>query len=158
MTDFVLRSASPAETEALASILHDADEDDMRIRAALGDNALHSYAAYESGELVGAAVVQWEGAGDSGKSEIVLLAVISARRRQGVGKRVVAALLDEARRRSAKVLLVGTGSYPVDNLAFYQKCGFRMSHIRRDHFDYVQPPLIVDGVTLRDMVMLAYTV
>lgn len=158
MNDFLLCPASSAETEALASILHDADESDTRIRAALNDNALYSYAAYEDGELIGAAVVQWGDAGVLGKSEIVLLAVIPARRGQGIGRQIIAALLGEARRRSVEVLLVGTGSYPVDNLAFYQKCGFRISHIRRDYFDYVQPPIIVDGVMLRDMVVLAYTV
>jgi len=28
-----------------------------------------------------------------------------------------------------------------------------MSHIRRDYFYYIQPPLIVDGITLRDMIV-----
>ena len=90
------------------------------------------------------------------ESEIILLAVSPSRRGQGIGKWIVAALLDEARRRSVRVLLVGTGSLSLDNIAFYQKCGFRMSHVRRDYFDYIQPPLAIDGVTLRDMIVFDY--
>ncbi len=65
-------------------------------------------------------------------------------------------LTNEARRRSVRVLLVGTGSVSLDNIAFYQKCGFRMSHVRRNYFEYIQPPLVVDGIRLRDMIVFDY--
>ena len=55
-----------------------------------------------------------------------------------------------------RVMQVGTGSVSLDNLAFYQKCGFRVSHVRRDYFHYIQPPLVVDGMTLRDMIVFEY--
>ncbi len=148
-----LRLAAPADTEALVQILHDADEGDARIRAALRSHALNSYAVWESQELVGAAVVRWSNEAEAGDSEIILLAVAPPRRGQGIGKWTLAALRHAARRRSVRVLRVGTGSLSLGNIAFYQKCGFRMSHVRRDYFDYIQPPLVVGGVTLRDMVV-----
>jgi len=153
MNIFVMLAASPTDADALVHLLHDADEDDARIRASLSNDALRSYAMYEGEQLVGAAVVRWPDDAESDDSEIMLLAVVSSRRGQGIGKKTVAALLDEARRRSVRVLRVGTGSLSLDNMAFYQKCGFRMSHVRRDYFHYIQPPLEVNGVVLRDMIV-----
>lgn len=153
---FVLLPAPPTDTEALVHLLHDADEGDARIQATLSNNALNSYAVWERQELVGAAVVRWSGNEAADVSEIVILAVAPHRRGQGIGKWIIAALLDEARRRSVRVLSVGTGSVSLDNIAFYQKCGFRMSHVRRDYFHYIQPPLVVDGTTLRDMIVFDY--
>ena len=155
MSDSYLHDAAQTDLEALVRTLHDADEDDARIRAALRDDALNSYTLWESQELAGAAVVCWADV-PAEESEIVLLAVAADRRGQGRGKRMVAALLEEARRRSVRVLQVGTGSMSLDNIAFYQKCGFRMSHVRRDYFDYIQPSLVVDGITLRDMIVFEY--
>ena len=152
----VLLPASPADTDALVRVLHDADEGDTRIRAALGNDVLNSYAVWESQELVGAAIVRWPDDAEVDNSEIVLLAVAPARRGQSVGKWIIAALVDEARRRSVRVMQVGTGNVSLDNIAFYQKCGFRMSHVRRDYFYYIQPPLVVDGITLRDMIVFDY--
>lgn len=153
MSNFRLRSATQTDTEALVHILHDADEDDARTRAALSDVKLNSYAVYDNEELVGAAVMRWLDTEAADVSEIVFLAVASVRRGQGTGKWIIAALLDEARRRSVRVMQVGTGSLSLDNIAFYQKCGFRTSHVRRDYFHYIQPPLVVDGVRLRDMIV-----
>ena len=55
-------------------------------------------------------------------------------------------------------LLVGTGNSSLDNIAFYQKCGFRMDHVRRDYFAYAQPPIWEDGILLQDMLMFRFNV
>jgi ribosomal protein S18 acetylase RimI-like enzyme len=86
MDNLFLYPALLTDPEALVQILHDADEGDARIRAALSDVALRSYAAYQDKELVGAAVVRWPDNTEASSSEIVLLAVASHRRRQGIGK------------------------------------------------------------------------
>jgi ribosomal protein S18 acetylase RimI-like enzyme len=44
----------------------------------------------------------------------------------------------------------------LENIAFYQKCGFRMFEIRRDYFAYIQPPIAEHGIVLRDMLVLRY--
>ena len=46
VNNFLLCTAEAADLEALALLLHDADEGDARIRAALSSDALSSYAAY----------------------------------------------------------------------------------------------------------------
>ena len=156
MNNCALCPASRTDTEALVQILHDADESDARIRAALNDDALHSYAVYENEALVGAAVVCWAVMEAADVSELVLLAVAPARRGEGIGKWIIAVLISEARRCSVRVMQVGTGNFSLDNIAFYQKCGFRMSHVRRGYFDDVDPPEVWQGIKLRDMIVFDY--
>lgn len=62
----------------------------------------------------------------------------------------------ELSRRQGAALLVGTASAALDNIAFYQKCGFRMFEIRRDFFDYIQPPVYENGIRLLDMIVFRY--
>lgn len=148
----MLRSAASTEAETLVALLEDAIASEPMRRAMLADTALTSYAASCDSEIVGAVVVRW---GD--ESEIVLLAVDAARRGQGIGRAIVAEVMEEARQRGVIRLLVGTGNFSLDNIAFYQKCGFRLSHIRRGYFDGVDPPEFWQGIKLRDMIVFDWT-
>ncbi len=139
-------------TETLMPILHDADEDDQRVRTTLANDAYTTYAAFDGEQLVGAATVRWQ----EDESEIEYVAVASLVRGQGYGKAIMAALLDEARLRNIHTVLVGTGNSSPYHIAFYQKCGFRIDHIRKDYFDYIQPPLIENGIPLRDMLVFRW--
>jgi hypothetical protein len=52
-------------------------------------------------------------------------------------------------------VVVGTGNSSLDALAFYQKLGFRMEAIDRDHFVRTYPlPIVENGIFCRDMVRL----
>lgn len=137
-------------TEQLVSVLQDADEGQERIRATLADAAHISYAALDEGRLIGAATMRWE----PEESEIVYIAVAPERRGQGAGKAIIALLLEEARRRGARSVLVGTADASLENIAFYLKCGFRMDHVRREYFHYIQPPIVHNGILMRDMLVL----
>jgi hypothetical protein len=53
-------------------------------------------------------------------------------------------------------LVVGTANSSLDNIAFYQRCGFRMDSVRRDHFTYVDPPVSEFGIPMRDMIVFSY--
>ncbi len=64
--------------------------------------------------------------------------------------------MKKARQRGATRLLVGTGNFSLDNIAFYQKCGFRMSHVRRGYFDDVDPPEVWQEIELRDMIVFDF--
>ena len=78
-------AVSGAAAESLLPVLHDAEEDDERIRGALRDSACQAYAATVAGQLVGAAVVRWR---HSEPSEIIYLAVAAAERGKGYGKQI----------------------------------------------------------------------
>ncbi len=52
-------------------------------------------------------------------------------------------------------LIVATGTAGIGNLRFYQRCGFRMTHVVRDVFspsNGYPPGLEVDGIPLLDQV------
>jgi len=84
------------------------------------------------------------------------IAVAPDLRGRGYGKQIMRFFLEELRRRGGHALLVGTANAALDNIAFYQKCGFRMVEIRRDYFAYIQPPVAENGIILRDMIVLRY--
>ncbi len=136
----------------LVPILHDADEDDVRIANAILDVTNTTYAAYVGHECVGAAMMHWQ----PDESEIVYIAIREADRGKGYGTGLIAALVEMARERSTQALVVGTASTSVDNIIFYQKCGFRMDSVRKDFFNYRPTPVYEHGILMRDMVMLRY--
>jgi len=141
------------ETGFLLPVLSDAEEGEERIRATLLNPTCTAYASWLDGQLAGAAVVRWE---EVEPSEIVYIAVTADLRGRGYGKQIMHFLLEELRRRGGHALLVGTANAALENIAFYQKCGFRMFEIRRDYFAYIQPPIAEHGIVLRDMLVLRY--
>lgn len=143
------------ESLFLLPMLLEADEGEERIRAVLLDPACTAYAAWLDDQLVGAAVVRWE-QGDA--SEIIYIEVAAALRGRGYGKQIMQALKDELPQRGGCTLLVGTANASLENIAFYQKCGFRMYEVRRDYFAYIQPPVMEHGIVLRDMLVLRYEI
>lgn len=148
-----LRPITVSERETVISILLDADEDEARVRAFVNDERHTTYAAFDGTMLVGAAAMRW-----GQESEIEYIAVVAEHRGKGYGKAIIAALLAEARQRTVQTMLVGTDNTAFETIAFYQKCGFRMDHVRRDFFHYIQPPIIRDGIPLCDMLVLRYEV
>jgi ribosomal protein S18 acetylase RimI-like enzyme len=149
----VIESIPNHETAFLLPVLSDADEGEEHIRATLLDPTCTFYASWLDGQLAGAAVVRWE---EDEPSEIVYIAVAPGLRGCGYGKQIIHFLLEELRRRRGHALLVGTGNAALENIAFYQKCGFRMLEIRRDYFAYIQPPIAEHGIVLCDMLVLRY--
>ncbi len=141
------------ETTFLLPMLSDAEEGEERIRAALLDPTCTAYASWLNGRLVGAAVVRWE---EDESSEILYIAVAADLRGSGYGKQIMHVLQEELCKRGGHALLVGTANAALENIAFYQKCGFRMFAIRRDYFAYIQPPIAEHGILLRDMLVLRY--
>jgi ribosomal protein S18 acetylase RimI-like enzyme len=140
------------DAELLIPLLHDADEDDARTASALADNANTAYAAYSGNECVGAAVMHWQ----TDESEILYIAVREQDRGKGYGKALIAELLKLAREQSTQAVVVGTANSSLDNISFYQKCGFRMDSIRKDYFSYFARPVYENGILIQDMLMLRY--
>ncbi len=149
----ILRAVNALETDALIPVLLDADEDEMRVRAMVADERHTAYVALLDETMIGAALLRWQ----EDESEIEYIAVVADLRGHGYGKAIMAALLAEALRRGVRSLLVGTDNTAFETIAFYQKCGFRMDHVRRDYFSYIQPPIVHNGIALRDMLVLRYT-
>ena len=107
------------------------------------------FALYD-GDLKSVCVVTDEG---DGVLEIQNLATDTRYQRQGYAARLVDYVANHYTGRYKKIIL-GTGDVP-GVLAFYEKCGFTITHSIADyfttHFDYA---IIEDGIVLKDKVYL----
>jgi ribosomal protein S18 acetylase RimI-like enzyme len=138
------------DVQQLTVILQDADEDVERIISAVEDDVNASYLALYDQIAVGAVVMHWH----PEESEILYIAIDKAYRGQGYGKVCIAQIREEARTRHVRSLVVGTANSSLDNIAFYQKCGFTMDTIRKGYFSYLPTPVYEDGILMRDMLVL----
>ena len=89
--------------------------------------------------------------------ELKAVAVDPEHQNQGAGKRMLALVLAELKRRGYERLVLGTGNSSIGQLAFYQKAGFRFWKIERDFFSPSRgypEGLEENGIPLRDMVWL----
>lgn len=90
------------------------------------------------------------------EAEIANIAVDAAWRGRGIGRRLVAHAALSAGARGAARLWVGTGNSSIGQLAFYQRCGFRIDCVDRDFFTRKYPePIFENGIRCRDMVRLS---
>ncbi len=89
----------------------------------------------------------------NGILEIKNLAVRPDSQEQGYGKCMIRFVADSHRDRF-DILQVGTGDSP-ETVPFYEKCGFRRSHVIRNFFtDHYDHPIYECGKQLVDMVYL----
>lgn len=100
--------------------------------------------------VYGVCVVTDEG---NGTLEIKNLAVSPEKQGQGYGRDLIW-FVEETYRDRYHMLQVGTGDSPA-TLPFYEKCGFRRSHVVRNFFtENYDHPIYEDGRQLVDMVYL----
>ena len=150
--DLTLQEIQRAEVTSVWPLLCLAEESEAALRWSLANLSDTVYRLAEGGQPIGAATVRW------GKEpcEIVELAIAPERQGQGLGRQLVAALVAEARRRGKGALYVGTANSSLGNIAFYQKCGFRMDHVRPDYFWYLAEPHFLHGIRTRDMIVFRH--
>ncbi|MBI5680335.1 MAG: GNAT family N-acetyltransferase [Methanobacterium sp.] len=88
--------------------------------------------------------------------EIVNIAVKKEYQNQGIGKKMVLDAINRAKLENFKVLEVGTGNCGICQLALYQKCGFRITHVDRDFFNkHYEEKIIENGIECVDMIRLS---
>ncbi|HKG95351.1 MAG TPA: GNAT family N-acetyltransferase [Gemmatimonadaceae bacterium] len=147
----LIREARPDEIEQLIPLLLLAEPSESALRWGLRNlsDTVYRMDDAATGELVGAASVRW----NDEPCELEELAVAAARQGRGLGKELVAWLLAEGRRRGKRAMVVGTRNASIGNIAFYQKCGFRMDHVRADYFWYYREPVYEHGIRVRDLLV-----
>ena len=87
--------------------------------------------------------------------EVTNTAVAESHRGQGIGRLLLRRAVDEARSAGATRMVLATATADLGNLRFYQRCGFRMTHVVHDAFGPAQgypPGLEVNGIPLLDQV------
>ena len=140
------------ERETLVPLLLQADEPEP-LRAYLQDGDLYVLRD-SSGAAVGATMVL-PAEGEPGTAELKAVAVAAGQHNRGLGKRMLAGVLDDLRRRGVRRVIVGTSNAGIGQIAFYQKAGFRLWRIERDYFTPERgydPDERENGLAHRDMV------
>lgn len=88
------------------------------------------------------------------QGEIKNLSVAAAYRGQGLAKQLIAHVINLARQQQQQCLWVKTGNSSLDQLALYQKMGFRLDHIEKDVFLDYPEPIFENGIACLDQVVL----
>ena len=91
-----------------------------------------------------------------GTVELVNIAVTEVYQRMGIGRQLIAHAIRFASEKDFYTMEVGTGNSSIGPLAFYQKCGFRITGVERDFFtNRYAAPIIENGIRCQDMVRLS---
>jgi GNAT superfamily N-acetyltransferase len=144
-----IRLLQPDEVEEVFPLLLLAEPVPAALRWGLEHLSDALYGMELNGAWIGAATVRWH----SEPCEILELAIAAEHQGQGLGKMFVAWLVEEARRRGKTAITVGTSNASISNILFYQRCGFRMDHVRADYFRYYRTPRYENGVRVRDLLV-----
>ncbi|WP_058308242.1 GNAT family N-acetyltransferase [Gracilibacillus massiliensis] len=88
--------------------------------------------------------------------ELVNIAVTEKHHGKGLGKQLVIDAIEKSKSKGYKTIEIGTGNSSIEQLALYQKCGFRIVNIDIDFFIRHYPEDIFEnGIHCRDMVRLS---
>jgi len=87
--------------------------------------------------------------------EIINVAVDEAYQGKGLGKALIIDAIERARDLGYQSVEIGTGNSSIGQLALYQKCGFRISDVRKDFFTlHYEEKIIENGIPCVDMIRL----
>lgn len=95
---------------------------------------------------------------DKDEIELKNIAVDENYQGKGIGKKLVLDAIDRAKKHYYKCIIVGTGNSSLNQLALYQKCGFRIIGLDKGFFtrNYTEE-IVEDGIRCVDMIKLSIT-
>ncbi len=87
--------------------------------------------------------------------EIMNIAVDSKWQNHGIAQQLLSFAENLAHQQNYSYLEIGTGTTSFEQLYLYQKCGFRITSVKRDFFtDRYDSEIIENGLHLKDMLRL----
>lgn len=132
------------------SLLLDADPSASNIATYLLDS--WCFGATQADKIIGACVVTPL---TKHSAEISNVAVASEYQGQGVGTLLLSHVIQALKARKIKRLELGTGAFGYQ-LAFYQRMGFRVESVVKNHFlDNYEEPIWENGIQHKDMLRLS---
>lgn len=113
----------------------------------------YTYIVEEASQVVGVYVLLPT---RPGTIELVNLALSDTYQGKGIGKKLVRDALKRAKSKGFKTIEVGTGNSSLNQLALYQKCGFKIAWIDKDYFirNY-EEDIMENGIQCVDMIRLS---
>lgn len=90
--------------------------------------------------------------------EIKNIAVHENYQGKGLGKRLINHAIEVVKEKEGTVLEIGTGNSSINQLALYQKCGFRIDSVIKNFFrDNYEEDIWENGIRCIDMIRLRMT-
>lgn len=110
---------------------------------------------YEDGdEVVGVIVLKMH---DESYSEIMNVAVRDSHRGRGIAKELMKHAVNVSKDAGVSHVDIATANSSINQLALYQKSGFRISEINKNHFlDHYETPIWENGIQAKDQLVLTY--
>ncbi len=147
----IIRAISDEEKDKYRQLLLEGDEDWNMVERYLRRGSM--FALYDDSVRTIAVVTKES----PDVFELKNIATEEHSRGKGYGKAMLEFIVSYCRDKGVRELLVGTGDNP-RTIGFYESCGFKRSHIKKnffkDNYDHV---IIEDGIVLCDMVYLKMT-
>lgn len=110
------------------------------------------YIAKDSDETIGVYVLL---SVDDDTIELKNIAVHERYQGRGLGKKLVLHAIERSMELGYKIIEVGTGNSSLNQLALYQKCGFRIVSVDRDFFTiHYSEKIVENGIPCVDMIRL----
>lgn len=129
-----------------------ADEDEAVVHNYMNDGELY---VIRYGELFAGVTLLIEQSETT--IELKNIAVVSEFQGRGIGKIALQLISDSCQAKGYTQVIVGTANSSIDNIAFYQKAGFRMDKIKKDFFSNYSEPIYENGIRAIDMIVFSKT-
>ena len=130
-------------------LLLEADPSIDRVNQYLEDSLC--YVAVFQKEIVGVCVLKPI---DKFKVELFNIAVLPEKQKSGIGSQLLQFVIDRLKEKKIESVELGTGTFGYQ-LSFYQRYGFRVDSICKDHFiNNYSGPIFENGIQLKDMLRL----
>lgn len=127
-----------------------ADESEEAVRKYVNDGDLYEIKCGE--QLAGVALLLAQ----SDKAvELKNIAIVPNYQGKGLGKEALRQITSICHTQGYQTILVGTANSSIDNIAFYQKAGFRMESIEKDFFSSYPEPIYENGIRALDMIFFS---
>ena len=144
----LIYQAIPADHVPMALLL-EADPSEASIARYL--EVSQCFAALEGDTVCGVCVVMNKGT----KVEIMNVSVWPEQQGRGIGTALLRFTLEQLKQQGVTQVELGTGTFGYQ-LTYYQRVGFRVVDILKDHFlDNYPKPIIENGIQHKDMLILA---
>ena len=105
-------------------------------------------------EVVGVIVLKQH---DEDYTEIMNVSVRKSHRGRGIAKELMQKSVDYSRELEVSHVDIATANSSINQLALYQKSGFRITDINKDHFlNHYETPIWENGIQAKDQLVLTY--
>ncbi|MFM2624515.1 GNAT family N-acetyltransferase [Vibrio owensii] len=131
------------------ALLLEADPDQDNVNRYLANSL--SFVAVEENQIVGACVVLPL---SETQAEIMNVSVAPTHQQRGIGSDLLRFAIEQLKDQSFEKLILGTGTFGYQ-LTYYQRLGFRVESVDKDHFLLHYPePIWENGIQHKDMLRL----